>query len=199
MKLVEESVFEFTNKLAAHAPVPGGGGAAALIGSLAAALCSMTGHYSQGKPRAQGHEDELSAALKTAENMRLQLIALVDADAEAFAPLAAAWKQPEDKAALEEATLNACLAPMGMLQCCHTLLPALETMRAYGSKQMQSDVGCAASALAAALECAGMNLLVNSRTLADGKIMERQLLDMLDADLPRARTIAQDVLTELRS
>ena len=197
-KLIEQSVFEFTSHLAAKEPVPGGGGAAAVLGALAAALTAMSGRYSEGKKAAAGHEAELSHAIETADRMRMQLLAQVDADAEAFAPLATAWKNKADQAALAEATLNACLAPMSILQCCHTLLGALETMRLYGSKIMQSDVGCAASACAAAQECAGMNLLVNSRELEDGKIIEQQILDMLYVDLPRARKIAQDVLDDLR-
>jgi len=197
-KLIQQSVFEFANHMAAKEPVPGGGGAAALIGALAAALTAMSGRYSEGKKAAAGHEAELSHAIETADRMRMQLLSQVDADAEAFAKLSAAWKNKSDQAALSEATLNACLAPMSILQCCHTLLSALETIRQYGSKMMQSDVGCAASACAAAQECAGMNLLVNSRVLADGRIIEQQILDMLHVDLPRARKIADDVLEDLR-
>jgi len=201
MKLIEETCLNFTNRLAARQPVPGGGGAAALIGALAAALCSMAGNYSTDKKSAEGHEDELRAAIDKAEELRMRLLALVDADAEAFAPLAAAWKLPKDevgRAALQQATLDACVAPMDMLQSCAELVPALETIRRYGAKSLQSDVGCAASALAAALECAGMNLLVNTRLLDDGMVMEHQLFQLLDAAVPRAKSITRGVMDELR-
>ena len=201
MKLIEETCLNFTNRLAARQPVPGGGGAAALIGALAAALCSMAGNYSTDKKSAEGHEEELRAAIDKAEELRMRLLALVDADAEAFAPLAAAWKLPKDevgRAALQQATLDACIAPMDMLQSCAELVPALETIRRYGAKSLQSDVGCAASALAAALECAGMNLLVNTRLLDDGMVMEHQLFQLLDAAVPRAKSITRGVMDELR-
>ena len=201
MKLIEETCLNFTNRLAAREPVPGGGGAAALIGALAAALCSMAGNYSTDKKSAEGHEEELRAAIDKAEELRMRLLALVDADAEAFAPLAAAWKLPKDevgKAALQQATLDACIAPMDMLQSCAELVPALETIRRYGAKSLQSDVGCAASALAAALECAGMNLLVNTRLLDDGMVMEHQLFQLLDSAVPRAKSITRGVMDELR-
>ncbi|MBQ6402920.1 MAG: cyclodeaminase/cyclohydrolase family protein [Oscillospiraceae bacterium] len=136
MKLIEETCLNFTNRLAAREPVPGGGGAAALIGALAAALCSMAGNYSTDKKSAEGHEQELRDAIDKAEELRMRLLALVDADAEAFAPLAAAWKLPKDevgKAALQQATLDACVAPMDMLQSCAELVPALETIRRYGA------------------------------------------------------------------
>lgn len=201
MKLIEETCLNFTNRLAARQPVPGGGGAAALIGALAAALCSMAGNYSTDKKSAEGHEQELRDAIDKAEELRMRLLSLVDADAEAFAPLAAAWKLPKDevgRAALQQATLDACVAPMDMLQSCAALVPALETIRRYGAKSLQSDVGCAASALAAALECAGMNLLVNTRLLDDGMVMEHQLFQLLDAAVPRARSITRGVMDELR-
>lgn len=201
MKLIEETCLNFTNRLAAREPVPGGGGAAALIGALAAALCSMAGNYSTDKKSAEGHEQELRDAIDKAEELRMRLLSLVDADAEAFAPLAAAWKLPKDevgRAALQQATLDACVAPMDMLQSCAALVPALETIRRYGAKSLQSDVGCAASALAAALECAGMNLLVNTRLLDDGMVMEHQLFQLLDAAVPRAKSITRGVMDELR-
>ena len=201
MKLIEETCLNFTNRLAAREPVPGGGGAAALIGALAAALCAMAGNYSTDKKSAEGHEAELRAAIDKAEELRMRLLALVDADAEAFAPLAAAWRLPKDevgKAALQQATLDACVAPMDMLQSCAALVPPLETIRRYGAKSLQSDVGCAASALAAALECAGMNLLVNTRLLDDGMVMEHQLFQLLDAAVPRAKSITRGVMDELR-
>ena len=201
MKLIEETCLNFTNRLAAREPVPGGGGASALIGALAAALCAMAGNYSTDKKSAEGHEEELRAAIDKAEELRMRLLALVDADAEAFAPLAAAWRLPKDevgKAALQQATLDACVAPMDMLQSCAELVPPLETIRKYGAKSLQSDVGCAASALAAALECAGMNLLVNTRLLEDGMVMEHQLFQLLDAAVPRAKSITRGVMDELR-
>ena len=201
MKLIEETCLNFTNRLAAREPVPGGGGAAALIGALAAALCSMAGNYSTDKKSAEGHEEELRAAIDKAEELRMRLLTLVDADAEAFAPLAAAWRLPKDevgKAALQQATMDACVAPMDMLQSCAELVPPLETIRKYGAKSLQSDVGCAASALAAALECAGMNLLVNTRLLDDGMVMEHQLFQLLDAAVPRAKSITRGVMDELR-
>lgn len=202
MKLIEETCLNFTNRLSAREPVPGGGGAAALIGALAAALCAMAGNYSTDKKSAEGHEEELRAAIDKAEELRMRLLTLVDADAEAFAPLAAAWRLPKDevgKAALQQATLDACVAPMDMLQSCAALVQPLETIRRYGAKSLQSDVGCAASALVAALECAGMNLLVNTRLLDDGMVMEHQLFQLLDAAVPRAKSITRNVMDELRT
>lgn len=201
MSLLEQSLFDFSNHLAAKEPVPGGGGAAALIGALAAALGSMAGNYTVGKKAYAEHEPEVKAAVEACEGLRMRLLALVDADAQAFEPLSRAYALPKEdpgtKAALEAATRNAVLAPIGIVQCCKELSPLLETLRAFGSRLMQSDVGCAAYAAAAAMECAYLNVLVNLRALPEGKQLDEQVRPMLDEALPRLRAVAEDVRSSL--
>ena len=202
MRWLEQSLFDFSNHLAAKEPVPGGGGAAALIGALAAALGSMAGNYTVGKKAYAAHEPEVKAAIEEAEGLRLRMLALVDADAEAFEPLSKAYALPKDdpaaEAARQDAARNAVLAPIGIVQCCAELAPVLETLRAYGSRLMQSDVGCAAYAGAAAMECAWLNVLVNLRTLPEGAQLETQVRPMLDTALPRLRAVAEDVRESLK-
>lgn len=202
MSLLEQSLFEFSNHLAAREPVPGGGGAAALIGAIAAALGSMAGNYTVGKKSYAEHEPEVKAAVEACDALRLRLLALVDADAQAFEPLSRAYALPKDdpntKVALESATRNAVLAPMGIVQCCAELVAPLETLRAFGSRLMQSDVGCAAYAAAAAMECAWLNVLVNLRALPEGKQLDEQVRPLLDAALPKLRAVAEDVRENLK-
>ncbi len=201
MSLLEQSLFEYSHHLAAKEPVPGGGGAAALIGALAAALGSMAGNYTVGKKAYAAHEAEVQAAVEACDGLRMRLLALVDADAQAFEPLSRAYALPKDDpdtaAALEAATRNAVLAPMGIVQCCTELATPLETLRAHGSKIMQSDVGCAAYAATAAMECAYLNVLVNLRALPEGKQLDEQVRPMLEAALPKLRKIAEDVRASL--
>ena len=56
MKLSKITCEEFAAKLASKEPVPGGGGVAALVGALGAALGSMVGNYSIGKKKFLGME-----------------------------------------------------------------------------------------------------------------------------------------------
>ena len=83
MRWLEQNLSDFTNHLAAKEPVPGGGGAAALIGALAAALGSMAGNYTMGKKAYAEHEAEVRSAIRAADGLRARLLALIDADAEA--------------------------------------------------------------------------------------------------------------------
>ena len=48
-KLMNASCTEFAAALAAKESVPGGGGAAAYVGALGVALCSMVGNFTTGK------------------------------------------------------------------------------------------------------------------------------------------------------
>lgn len=50
-KLIGKSCLDFTEILASKAPVPGGGGAAALVGALGIALCSMVGNLTVGRKK----------------------------------------------------------------------------------------------------------------------------------------------------
>ena len=202
MSLLEQSLYDFSHHLAAKEPVPGGGGAAALIGALAAALGSMAGNYTVGKKTYAAHEAEVQAAIEACDGLRMRLLNLVDADAEAFEPLSRAYALPKDDPntapALEAATRDAVLAPIGIIRCCAELSPLLETLRAYGSKLMQSDVGCAAYATAAAMECAYLNVLVNLRSLPEGKQMDAEVRPILDEALPRLRAVAEGVRKSLK-
>ena len=67
MPMTELSCDAFTEKLASREPVPGGGGAAALMGALGAALCAMAGNLTLGKPRYAAKEAELRELLEEAE------------------------------------------------------------------------------------------------------------------------------------
>ena len=65
---------DFAERLAAREPVPGGGGAAALVGALGAALASMVANYTVGKPRYAAVERDVRLALAQAERIRHEFL-----------------------------------------------------------------------------------------------------------------------------
>ena len=87
MDTAQQSCGAFLDALAAKAPVPGGGGASALVGALGTALCTMVGNYTLGKPKYAAVEPDVQALMDRAEAIRTKLLALVDEDAAAFEPL----------------------------------------------------------------------------------------------------------------
>lgn len=204
-KLTDLSCTAFAEVLASKAPVPGGGGAAALAGALGVALCSMVGNFTTGKKKYAAYEEDVQRMLAEGETLRARLLELVEADAAAFEPLSRAYaiskEDPTRDSVLEEAALNACKAPMEMVSCCGEALLLLEEMLEKGSRLLLSDVGCGALLCKAAMESAAMNVFVNTGSLQDRAVavgMERQVDETLEKYLPMAERIAASVTATLR-
>lgn len=162
---------EFVSRLASPAPTPGGGGAAALCGALSASLCSMAGELSLGKKSTAQYSLELERLTETAKTRSGELLSLVDEDAAAFEPLSQAYSIPKTEPnrveILSEASLNACAAPVRILEECLAVTELLQRMAEICSRLMLSDVGCAASLCRAAAESAAMNVYVNLPGILD--------------------------------
>ena len=197
-RFMELSCEEFVDRLASEEGVPGGGGAAALVGSLAAALCSMAGALTVGKPRYAAVEPEVTAILEDAEDVRFRLLELVDDDAAGFSPLLEAYALPKDDprraAAVESATRGACMAPLAMMgECCRAIV-LLEEMTGRCSRLLASDVACGALLASAALQAASVNVFVNTASLPSDETtssIELACSEMLDEFVPRARALAR--------
>ena len=170
-----ESCETFLAELAGNAPVPGGGGAAALVGAAGAALGNMVGSLTVGKKKYAAVEADILALNERSAALRKRLEGLVQADAEAFLPLAAAYKLPKETpeqqahraAVLEEALNRACAVPLEIMAACCEGITLAEEYAAKGSVLALSDAGCAALFCKAALQAAGLNVTVNTRLMAD--------------------------------
>lgn len=184
--LTDLSLAEFTARLAAKEPVPGGGGAAALAGALAAGLGSMVGAYTLGKPKYAAQEDSIRTAMAECATLRTELLHLVEQDAEAFAPLSQAYALPKDAPGRAE-TLEACLhtaaeAPLAIARLAARTIELAALFAAQGSTLMASDAACAAALGRAALDCAAINVLVNTRLMRDlshAASLEKELNELL--------------------
>ena len=204
-RLTDRSCESFASVLAAKESVPGGGGAAALVGALGVALCSMVGNFTTGKKTYAAVEDDVQRMLKEATAVRLRLIELVAEDAEAFYPLSKAYAIPRDDPkraeVLEAATKSACAAPLEMMHQICRAIELLEEMGEKGSRMLISDVGCGALLCRAALEAASMNVFVNTKTLKDRAFAEQTEAEcdaMLEKFIPRAEECANAVMVRIR-
>ncbi|MBO7739805.1 MAG: cyclodeaminase/cyclohydrolase family protein, partial [Oscillospiraceae bacterium] len=111
---------EFSRVLASKEPVPGGGGAAALVGALGAALAAMVSNLTVGKKKYAEYEEEIKGILQKAEDLRKQLLELMDKDAEAFEYLMKSYSIPKDVPdrmdAIEDGLRYACTAPLDIMR-----------------------------------------------------------------------------------
>ena len=171
MELSKLPLPEFTDALAGKTPVPGGGGASALCASLGAALASMVANYTVGKEKYAAVEADVSRILGEAETLRAQLLALIDADADAFEPLSRAYGIPKDEPGRDE-TLEKCLrdaaaAPMKILELSCRCVELHKEFAEKGSSMMVSDAGTGVAFCKAALLGAAINVKVNTKLMKD--------------------------------
>lgn len=165
----------FIDELASAAPTPGGGGAAAYVGALASALASMVGNLTAGKKTYAAVEDQVQDSLRHLEDLRAKLLALIESDARAFEPLAAAYRMPKTtpeetavkRAALQEALGPACDVPLAIMGACSQVIEQAGFLARNGSKLAVSDAGAAAVLARAALVAASMNVYINAASMDD--------------------------------
>lgn len=168
--LQHQTVAAFTAALASPAPTPGGGGAAALTGALAAALGAMALRITARRAADAAETETLADRL---EAQRAALLALIDADAAAFAPLAAVYALPKDAPdraqRRAEASEVACAVPLELLRRCCETAELLNAALVHTGKLLWSDVGCGAALCRAALSGAAMNVYVNTPALSGAR------------------------------
>lgn len=202
MDFTQKTCREFTEVLAGSDPVPGGGGAAALVGAIGTALGSMVGSLTVGKKRYADVEEEIRALMEKCDALRKELLDQVEADAEGFAPLAAAYGIPKDQPdraqILEDATRKACDVPLRIMELCCEAIGAAGIFAEKGSRIAVSDAGCAAVCLKAALQAASLNVFINTKSLRDRSFAE-QLNEKCEAMLTEYGAMADRVFETVRA
>lgn len=199
----------FISEVAAGTPTPGGGGASAYCGALGSALLSMVGNLTTGKKKYAEVESEVVAHLKQLEEVRQELLELVEKDALAFAPLADAFKLPrdtdEEKAyrhgAIQEALIDAISVPFAIMNACDRVIVLSDFLAHYGNRSAISDVATGVSFAQGALKGAALNVYVNAAMLDDRDMAARYTdeADRLIAESGRrADEIYNYVLEEIR-
>src|SRR6266567_6689224 len=118
--LLKMNLLEFCNETASDSPAPGGGSVAALMGALGASLGAMVANLSAGKRGWDNTLDYFSKRAVTAQQLKDELLALVDEDTAAFNKVMDAFALPKESAeekaaraaAIEQATKYAAEIPL---------------------------------------------------------------------------------------
>ncbi len=199
---------DFVDVLASAAPTPGGGGAAALVGAVGVALGNMVGSLTIGKKKYADVEGEICSLKEKANELQDQLIFLVEQDAQVFAPLAQAYslpteteKQRKEKACIMEQRLyDAACIPLQVMECCIKAMNIVERFAQIGSALAISDAGCAVACIQAALNCAVLNVLINTKAMKDrsrAEVLNTRAQATLDEGTVRAGEIFKSVREQL--
>lgn len=200
---------EFVEVLSSKAPVPGGGGASALVGAVGAALCNMVGNLTVGKKKYADVEEELRGLMEQVTEIQNRFLQLIDKDAEGFAPLAKAYGLPSGteeekakKAEIMEKCLNdACGVPMEIMENCCRAIDLIEIFAAKGSVLAVSDAGVAAACCRAALKGASLNIYINTKSMKDrkrGDELNQKCDEMIAVYGAKAEKLFESVLQKLK-
>ena len=169
--MINKTTSEFTELLASPAPVPGGGGASALVGAIGIALGDMVGELTVGKKKYADVEEEIKTCMEKAQDLRVRLLDCINKDAAAFEPLSKAYGIPKDAPGRDE-ELEQCLhtaagAPLEIFDLCCEAIDVLEIFGAKGSRLMISDAATGAAIAKGALYGAAVNVKVNTKLMKD--------------------------------
>ena len=176
MDILSDSICEFTEVLSSKAPVPGGGGASALVGAIGVALGSMVGALTVGKKKYAAVEEDVKALMVKAEELRLALLECINKDAAAFEPLSKAYGIPKDDptrdTVMEKCLHDAASAPMEILELCCKAIELQVGFAEMGSVLAVSDAGTGAAILKGAMLGAAINVKVNTRAMKEREYAE---------------------------
>ena len=190
----------FVEVLASKAPVPGGGGASALVGAIGTALGNMVGSLTVGKKKYADVEEEMYALKAKCDTLQKELLALVEKDAEVFEPLSKAYGMPRnteeekaEKARVMEIVLkDACSVPMEIMEKCCEAIELIQEFAAKGSTLAISDAGVGAAFCKAALEGASLNVYINTKSMKNREYAE-ELNAKADAMLAKYPKMAEEI------
>jgi methenyltetrahydrofolate cyclohydrolase len=204
----DETIGDFLDRLADRVPAPGGGASAALQAAQGAALLAMVARFSTGEDYAE-HRETIERIITEADELRAIALRLGEADAEAFAGVAIAYRMPkatdaereERSEVIAKALANATWPPAKLIGVAGMVIDLASALVTVGNRNVLSDVAGAAEAARAAAATARVNVEINLAGIAD----EQTSLEMIaDADktddiIARAQQVTASVREQIRA
>ncbi len=199
--LVKKDLRDFANELSSESPAPGGGSVSALAGSLGAALSSMVANLTVGKKGYKEVWDEMKEIASKGQELKDNLLRLVDEDTKAFNNLMAAFGHPKKtdeqkaqrEAAIQQATKDACLVPLNVMKNSIEVLKIAKLVGEKGNENAASDAGVASLMARAAVFGAGLNVKINLPGIEDKNFVS-DMTSRVEALMEEARQLQDKVL-----
>lgn len=209
IKFINYAIKEFIDLLASKEPAPGGGSAAALVGSIGVALSSMVANLTIGKEKFKDKEELMREIVQKNEKLQKELLELIEKDAEAFNKVANALKLPKNnpeekekrKEILENALKEASLVPLEVMKKSLEALKILENTLGNSTPNAVSDIGVSALCLKSAIQSAWLNVKINLISIRDKNFVyeiQRQAESLLEDGIQLANRIYEEVESVLQ-
>jgi len=209
IKFINYAIKEFIDLLASKEPAPGGGAAAALVGSIGVALSSMVANLTIGKEKFKDKEELMEEIVEKNEKLQKELLDLIEKDAEAFNKVAEALKLPKNnpeekekrKEILENTLKEASLVPLEVMKKSLEALKILENTLGNSNPNAVSDIGVSALCLKSAIQSAWLNVKINLVSIRDKNFVneiQRQAESLLEEGIQLADRIYEEVESVLQ-
>ena len=153
--LLDQPVRGFLDQLAARTPTPGGGGAAAVTGAMAAGLVAMAARFSARQLPEAG---DLADRADTLRHMAAQL---ADMDARAYTAVLEALRLPREAGQRREALLGAALVPLEIAEIGAEVAQLAARVAEAGNPNLRGDAATAAILAAASARSAACLVDIN--------------------------------------
>ncbi len=173
--LVNKTLIGFANETASESPAPGGGSVAAYVGALGVSLGTMVANLSSHKKGWDERWKEFSDWAEKGQQLKAQLLKLVDEDTAAFNAIMNAFSLPKNSdaekklrtEAIQQATKHAAEVPLKVMQLSHQSFELIEAMAQTGNPNSVSDAGVGALCARTAVYGAYLNVCINAQGLKD--------------------------------
>ena len=179
-KLVDMSLRSFVDETASESPAPGGGSISAYLGAVGVALGTMVANLSSHKKGWDERWKEFSVWAVRGKEIQNRLLELVDEDTEAFNRIMDAFGLPKKteeekqlrKKAVQEATKDAIMIPLKVMETASSGFPLIREMVEKGNPNSVTDAGVGALAIRSCIRGAFLNVKINAASLDDRKFTE---------------------------
>ena len=182
-KLIDLTCTGFANETASESPAPGGGSISAYLGALGAALATMVANLSSHKAGWDDRWEEFSIWAEKGQQIKDELLYLVDEDTNAFNKIMDAFGLPKGNdaekaartAAIQEATKYAIEVPFKTMQKSFDAFDLIKAMVEIGNPNSVTDAGVGALCARSAVMGAFLNVKINASGLHDKAYVEEVL------------------------
>lgn len=180
MKLIENTITQFTNELASSSPAPGGGSTAAVEAGFGSGLIAMVCELTLSNKKYSEFSETVNSIKQEANKNKDRLLEIVDEDTEAFNMVSAAFALPkesdEEKAtrrkAIQEGLKSCCTPPLNVMEKAHESLLLAKQLIVNYNTNTASDLGTGIVSLRSAAQGAYFNVLINANSIKDEEYVE---------------------------
>ncbi len=180
MEPKQQTLSAFCAATASDAPTPGGGGVAAAVAALAAALSAMVARLTIGKKGYQEQEAAMQLLAEKADALRIQLLDDIQRDGDSFDAFMAALALPKEneaqktarRDAMQTALKEAARVPLAIAERAAQVMPLAEQAVRDGNRNLVTDGLISAVLARAACVSALYNVKINLASIQDQELTD---------------------------